>query len=317
MKSTNLENQRVKIINDIVLDLNSVQDTKNSYAIQRNIDFFKAIKTKTGYLNWLFNEAPKIDGSKILELTDFAIPRWNRQMHWELINLEKRRFPGLIRPLVNRILNIITSQNKPLIVAEFGSGGMEVVRQVITGLLDKNYKQKLTFVGIDLSDVVHQIAIKNLDELKKKNIIEIFKVEKLDKINLSSLVNRGNKQYNVILCKNDLFKLPESFSKYTFDIIFHSLFKHHFNEIDKKRLELISKEFGKIILEYDGYKSWPHIFLPHSITGWHDPVFLNATIFSDLRYYTKKEIKNNFKKNQIRFFRIGTYLLEKNINYKK
>ncbi|GEM_PF-858777 len=315
---TSFKINRSKIIDNVLSDLFSLKKTgyvANSYAIDENIIFFKAIKSFSGYIKWLFGRAPKIDGQKLLELTDFSLsnlPKWEIQMHKELISLEKKKFPGLIEPLVDRILNIIISSNKSLIVADFGSGGIEVVRQVIIRLVYNNYKHKVTFVGIDLSDAAHEVALENLQKLKENHIIDVFRIEKLDKQILNRLISTGNEQYKVILCKNDLFKLSDYFSEHFFDVIFHSLFKHHFNVRDKERVELVSERYGKIVLEYDGYKSWPHIIIPHALTGWRDPVFLNATIFSDLRYSTRREIRKATRKGHLRFFKIGTYLLEKN-----
>ena len=311
MISAELKNQRLKIIDEILADLYLLKKSdNNNYAIDENTAFFKAIKSKIGYTKWLFLKAFKIDSSKLLEFTDFAIPKWDRRMHQALVKLEKRKFPGLIKPLVSRISSIIISNTKNTLVADFGSGGIEVVRQVIVQLLNNHYGNAVTFVGVDNSNSAHEVAMENLKELTEKGVVDILKVEKLDQESLNDIIRKNRKQYKVILCKNNLFKISDCFYSRVFDIVFHSLFKHHFNKRDKEKLDGIGKQLGRIYLEYDGYKSWPHILVPHTLTGWKDPVFLNATIFSDLRYFTKKELKNNIKNGKINFYSIGTYLLE-------
>lgn len=95
-------------------------------------------------------------------------------------------------------------------------------------------------------------------------------------------------------------------------MVFHSLFRHHLNNPQKKQIDSVIKTIAKSSLEYDGYKSW-FVMIPQTIMVWRQPILLNATIFSDLRYSTKEEIRSRIKNRQkLSFFRIGTYLLESN-----
>ena len=47
------------------------------YAIAENIKFVEAMKSLPRYLWWLLTRAPKIDGARLLELTDFPVEEWD------------------------------------------------------------------------------------------------------------------------------------------------------------------------------------------------------------------------------------------------
>mgnify|MGYP001584098075 FL=1 len=102
------------------------------YAIEENIRFAEAMKSLPRYVWWLFTRAPKIDGSKLLELTDFPVEEWDVRMHGRLIEVERSKKIKLIKPLVDKISEFIFKENKPLILANLGAGGMEADRQVIS-----------------------------------------------------------------------------------------------------------------------------------------------------------------------------------------
>jgi len=306
---------RIEIINHVLGDLKKIKEEKsfdNIYAIDENISFFLSSKSIVTYFNWLFRKATKLDKYKLLELTDLPFPTWDQKMHLKLIELEKRKFPGLIKPLVDKIFNFINSNKKdsPLVLVNFGSGGAEVEKQVIKKLLDHNLDKSIIFISIDKSLVTHAIAKNNLKEFS--GIIDIEEIVNINEDILDKEIKFNVNKIKVILCQNDIFNLFKEFNNRKFDLIFHSLFKHHLNYEDKEKLDLISSNLAKNIIEYDGYKSWFHIVIPHTITGWHDPVFLNATIFSDLRYFTRHELKEK-KQNgwELSLFKVGTYALEK------
>ena len=67
-------------INEILKDLTDLKsrDFENVYAVDENIKFFEAMYSLPRYVWWLFKEMPKIDGSRLLELSDFhlvSLPR--------------------------------------------------------------------------------------------------------------------------------------------------------------------------------------------------------------------------------------------------
>lgn len=272
------------------------------YAIQENIKFAETIKSLPRYVWWLLTRAPKIDGSKLLELTDFPVEEWDVRMHTRLMEVEKNKKIKLIKPLVDRILKFVFEQNRPLILANLGAGGMEVDRQVISELIDKRYNKPIIFIGVDKSPITNKIAKENLNSLGKG--IEIFYIENLTKNRLEEIAE-ANKGVSVILCKNNIFNLGIEFPPKYFDLVYNSLFKHHLTEADKEKLDKTVNEISKKYLEYDGYRSWPHI-IPQSLVGWSNPVFLNGTIFSMLRYLKRNKINSQY----VSFFKNTAHYLK-------
>ena len=191
----------------------------------------------------------------------------------------------------------------------FGSGGMEVERQVIEHLLSNRIKTPVIFIGVDTSDATKIIAKENLKIFG--DAILIKEEENIDQDYLESLLKNVDIKPTIILCKNNIFTLLKVFRRETVHLIYHSLFKHHLSNSEKRDLDIVSEFLSKNSIEYDGYKSWFHIVFSHTIMGWHDPVFLNATILSDLRYFTKRELRQHVQRDRkLRFFAIGTYMLE-------
>jgi len=281
---------------------NDSQYDDRLYAIDENIRFAEAMKTLPSYAWWLLTRAPKIDGARLLELTDFPVEEWDVKMHGRLMEIERNKKIKLIKPLVDKISEFISRENRPLVLVNLGAGGMEVDRQVISHLLEKKYDKSIIFIGVDKSPVTNKIAKENLNSLGKR--IEIFDIEMLTKNRLEEIA-RSNKGVVVILCKNDIFNLNVEFPPKYFDLVYNSLFKHHLvQSSDKEKLDKIIKEISKKSLEYDGYRSWLHT-IPQSIVAWNNPVFLNGTIFSMLRYLRKENL--NFSK--ISFFKNTAHYL--------
>lgn len=304
--------KRNDVIDHIIKDLESLQDDRsfeNQYAVKENISFFNSIKSIPLYITWLIKKAPKLKRELLLELSDFPFPKWDREMHSKLIEIERKDFPGLVKPLVSRIVDLVTSKEHPAIILSIGSGGMEIERQVLEKLINSKYGKRIIFVAVDKSNIALEIAKENFRGIDSRIDIHEFKIldgRLLDKIKFSE-----NEKHTVIMCKNDIFDFKKDFNQYSFDIVFHSLFKHHLGGDEKKILDNILEDVSRCILEYDGYKSWL-LVVPQTITGWGHPVFLNAEIFSNLRYFEKKELLNQYKNQNIRFFKVGTYLLESN-----
>lgn len=278
------------------------------YAIEENILFLQSIKSLPRYVWWLLTRASKIDGSRLLELTDFPVEEWDVKMHERLIEMERRERPGLARPLRDRIFSFILKENRSLVLVNLGAGGMEVDRQVISLLIEKKYDKPIIFIGVDKSPITHKIAKENLNSLGER--IEVFDLDILTKNKLEEIA-RANKGVAVILCKNDIFDLSAQFPQKYFDLVYSSLFKHHLNTSDKERIDKIIKDISKKALDYDGYKDWPIIAL-QTLAGWNYPNFLNAEIFSNLRFKNKKNLVAFSKgRGNISFHRgAGFYLLE-------
>jgi hypothetical protein len=304
-------NNRKSRINEILKELNVLKNNcplSNRYAMEENIAFFQAAKTVFAYIRWLITRAGKIDKKELLELTDLQPDRCDREMHEKLIEVERRKSPGLIRPLVDQIVSlIISTEHRPLVITNLGCGGMEIERQVIRKLISEKHNRHIIFIGIDKSSVTQVIAMENLQDVKP--FTNIVQIENLDNEMLQQFYRKESGKFHVILCKNDIFRLDNFFPRKSFDIIFHSLFKHHLNDMEKIRIDAIAQRLAKYMLEYDGYRS-KLTLIPQTITGWNHPVFLNAAILSNLRFSTKKEIKTTAGKNsQLHFYKTGTYLL--------
>lgn len=278
------------------------------YAINENIKFAEAMKSLPRYAWWLLTRAPKIGGARLLELTDFPVEKWDVRMHGRLMEIERNKNIKLIKPLVDRILKFVFEENRPLVLANLGAGGMEVDRQVISELIDKKYDKPIIFIGVDKSPITNKIAKENLNSLGKG--IEIFDIENLTKNRLEEII-RTNKEIAVILCKNDIFNLGAEFPPKYFDLVYSSLFKHHLTEADKERLDKIIQNISKKSLEFDGYKNWLVVPL-QTLVGWNYPFFLNAEIFSNLRFKNKKSLIDfSGNKGKISFYKgTGFYLLE-------
>jgi len=251
------------------------------YAIEENVIFLKAIRSFPAYLKWLLTRAGKLDGARLLELTDFPVPEWDRKMHWRLIEMQKRDKPGLVKPLVEAIVEFVGQSGQNLVCANLGAGGMEVDRQVISRLLDSGFKKQLVIVAIDKSATTQEIAKENLAGIRDE--IELVEVVQLDKDKLETIKQQAKKNIIVVLCQNDIFELNQTFPNKYFDLVYHSLFKHHLTDQQKKEFDGVVKDISKNSFEFDGYWSKP-LLLVQSIFAWQHPIFLNGTVFSMLRY---------------------------------
>lgn len=302
-----LPQNRKKIIAEVLKDLELLKNNPsiNQYAINENIAFFEATKSIFSYIKWLITKASKIDGTRLLEINDL-LPKWDLTMHRKLIEMERRDFPGLITPLVKRVLEILLTANKPMVLVNLGCGGREAERQVISNLIINKYDNRLVFVGVDRSPTTAQLIKENFKDLFNK--VEFYEIDHLDNQKLQEIVKKQKKQFLIVLCKNDIFQLDKYFQRKSFDLAFHVLFKHHLNIKEKNALDDILKKVSVSVIEYDGYLSWNNM-IPQTIVGWNEPVFLNAEIFSHLRFLSKKELLDKHKNKKIIFTKIGYYLV--------
>ena len=279
------------------------------YAIKENIIFLKAARSLPAYIKWLLTRTGKLDGSKLLELTDFPVPEWDRKMHWRLIEMQKRDNPGLVKPLVEAIVDFVKKENRDLICANLGAGGMEVDRQVIRRLIDSSYNKRLVIVAVDKSETTREIAKENLASLNSE--IELIEVDQLTLEQLEETKQKTNKNIVVFLCKNDIFELDKTFPAKYFDLVYHSLFKHHLDDKQKRELDRVLDDLSNTILEYDGYLNKSVIVL-QTIVGWNYPNFLNAELFSNFRFKEKDFVLSYAKeRGDINFYSgLGQYLLK-------
>ncbi|KKW20164.1 MAG: hypothetical protein UY63_C0001G0069 [Parcubacteria group bacterium GW2011_GWA2_51_10] len=264
------------------------RNSSRAYAIAELERFLRAAHSPMAYAAWLIGHARKMDASLLLELTDFPYDPWDEEMHTELIALERREKPGLVRPLVKEISKTIIEANRDVTIASAGAGGMEVDRQVIEYLKRVGYTHRVTIVGIDMFESTHEIASRTLGATES---VSIERNSTLDSASVDAARARAHSQFTIILCTNDIFSLPESFPDGYFDLAYHSLFKHHLDGEQQRKLDDVLHRVSKTSIEFDGYKSWLHGII-QSIFAWHSPVFLNGTIFSMARYKTRAQIRS-------------------------
>ncbi len=283
--------------------------TDKRYAIDANIEFLRATRSFPQYVWWLVATAPKLDGAKLLELTDFPVEEWDIAMHTRLIEMERQPRPGLITPLVNAITRYIDVQKRDLVIANFGAGGMEVDRQVAQWAIGRAHPFKVTIVAVDNSPITRKIARKNLESLGADvAIVETGKVTEKD---IAELRAKTPQKVLIVMCTNDIFDLESSFSPAYFDVVYHSLFRHHLAPHQQKRLDEVIVALSKRHFEFDGFKYWP-VVIAQTIVGWSNPNFLNGEIFSNLRFHSKRDrVAYARPRGTITFFAItGFYLLE-------
>jgi SAM-dependent methyltransferase len=288
------------------------------YAIDENLLFLKAIQSLPRYFTWLVGHARTIDGARLKELTDFPVEEWDVAMHSRLMEIERNKRIKLGAPLREKILHYILNQEsnqqnsqktlKPLTIVNLGAGGMEVDRQVGECLLEKGYQGQVIFIGIDKSSTTHAIAKNNLKSFGNK--VTILEIDNLTEEKLAD-VKKNQKGIVYILSKNDIFTLEKSFSSNCFDMVYNSLFLHHLEPAQRGRIIEIMKKIAKKVLIYEGYRTWK-VIIPQTIVAWNYPIFLSATVFSNIRFNTKKEVQSAAKgKGNATFYGgTGHYLLE-------
>ena len=299
-----MKSKRLEKIEEIIKELKELKTESNGYAVVENIKFFEAIKSPLNYIGWLVFVASKIDKEKIIELNDFPKEEWEENLHRNLIKMERKRIPGMIEPLKRRIIEVIHTK-EPRLIINLGAGAMELERQVVESLLRTEYDKKITFVAVDRSAVAKRIGMENLADLQDR--IEIEQIDQLDK---DRLATNYKKNIRIFLCSNDIFELDKEFGNKFFDLVLFAKFKHHLREAQKVRLDTIIKTTSKQLLEFDDYRSWG-LLIPQSIATWKYPVLMNGAIFSRLRDYTRKELREERKTDErLEFFKNGSYLIE-------
>jgi len=96
-------------LDEIIADLRELEaaDPEAEYAIQENIAFFEAQRSVVKFAWWLVGRRRRLDVSRMLELSDFALPKWQSKLYEELARASRPEFPGLVRPLVDELIQLI------------------------------------------------------------------------------------------------------------------------------------------------------------------------------------------------------------------
>jgi len=304
--------ERTKEINDAIRKLESFKSdpayAKDAYAIDENIVFLKSIKNLAAYFGWLVSRPKKIVPASLLELTDFPVEEWDVKMHRRLIEIERNKHIGVGKPLVAKIVGFVLGEDRPLTLVNLGAGGMEVDRQAIAALPEKKYRHPMIVVGVDKSPTTQKIARENLASLGDG--VNIVERDHLTRQELDG-IKAANKGITVILCKNDIFDLDKEFPASSFDLAYHSLFKHHLASADRPRLDSLMKRLAPRAIEYDGYRTW-RVIVPQTVVAWNYPFFLSGTVLSNIRFDTATAVKERAASGRSLSFHPGTghYLLE-------
>ncbi len=306
----NMSNRNQEI-NDAISKLESFKAdpayAKDAYAIDENIIFLKSIKNIFSYIGWLIKRPKMIAPERLLELTDFPVEAWDLKMHRRLIDVERNKHIGVGKPLVDKILAYVESEDRPLTLVNLGAGGMEVDRQVIAALLEKKYSRPLVIIGVDKSRTTQKIAKENLGSLG--NGVNVIERDRLTRGELDAIkaVNAG---ITVILCGNDIFGLDKEFPAGSFDLIYHSIFKHHLPSDTRPCLDELMKKLSRTAYEYDGFRTW-QVIVPLTVVAWNYPFFLGAVVFSNIRFDKEPVVKARAGARILSFHKnTGHYLLE-------
>lgn len=300
----NTRDEQIKLILSELSNLHPKSDTEK-YAIEQNILFFKSIQSVFSYGRWLYGTRKHIRSKDLLEVNEL-LPDLDEIFHAKMAEIERRAHPGIIRPIVEYVTEFATnlSQGKRLRIASLGSGSMEVERQIIEQLQKTKNVKPLTIVGFDVSPNTRAFAAKNLSVLTNVRIVQ--EEIKLTEERLAVLERETQEPILVVISDNDIFALSSYFTPHAFDLVVTALFLHHLNEADRIRLVEQMRTFASRTLNYDGYKN--EIVIPIlSMTGWNSPVFLNAAIFSTIRFSDRAETLRLHTDTKIDFYGHGHY----------
>lgn len=291
-----LPSKRKKLIASIISDLEEYRlraPVSEHYGIDENSRFFRAIKHIPTFLYWAVVHSPSITADKLLEIADLELPHWERQLYKDLRWVERKNFPGLLRPLVNTL-----EACDARIFLDIGCGAMEVERQIILRDARRKTPRPRIFIGVDLSEtaleVIHATFKNHEDSVSIHNITSLSAKE------LSSFLDQKHVKHQILFLNADATKLALS-EHISVDVVYSSKFKHHLRNADKHTFDISIKPLAPIVMEFDDYRtafSW----VPLALTGWKRPILLNGALLSRLRQPAKNSLKKQTKTQTIRFF---------------
>jgi hypothetical protein len=286
---------RTQQIDEILKDLEGLKKRgfENQYAVDENIKFFEAMRSPFKYIKWLINEKPKIDGSRLLELSDFPLGhnRWEDMLQRELLKIEQWKFPDNLARFRKSMLGLLQhlKSDKRLILLNLGCGPMELERQIIKNYRANNNQQKIVFVGIDMSGASLSLAEENI----KSTNIPLEKVSSLGNTVLTELnAKHSGDQFYAVLFKGDAMKIDQYFKKGEVDILFYTKFRHHLTNNQRIDFDKMALNLSDHFVEDDLLNNLFMFTVPLiGRSQWKRPVLLNGGMFSALRCPVKKEIQ--------------------------
>lgn len=269
----------------------------HGYALDETVRLIESLSSVSRYLDWFAHRLPQLLPDRLLELNEL-LPEWDEPIHRQLLHIERNRWPGFIRPIVNRLALEIAAAGRPITIVDLGAGSMEIERQVISRL--RTQRLAVTFIGIDESASAHQHARDNL--ANSDTAIEIIQAP-LDQA--LDLARRPADDFRVILCQasaSAIAQLPHQ----SIDLLFHSFMRHHLTTTEQLALDASAAQVARRCLEYDGYHCRAHL-IPLSILTWHHPGFLAASLFSHARFPTRPQLRARHN-GRVKFFQNSCYL---------
>jgi len=286
------------------LESNLLYPSPEQFSIRENLFFFQSITNILSFFRWYFNKAILINKDEILEFNDFCDQHFSIEFLLSLTKLEQEKFPGIIKPFVKEVSNII-KYNPIFTILNWGAGSMKIERQLIELLIKNKNKKQYVFIGIDKSEASLFVAVTNYQRLE--SYVFFQQVDSISDVIISNIKQRTTKLYIVIFCNRDVFSLEEELISKKVELVISSFFMHHLSNSQKLKLYNLGIQMSDRIIEYDGYKSW-FVLIRQSIFTWRNPLLLNGVVFSNLRYLEKKRLKEIGLNCKIRFYFRGTYL---------
>lgn len=294
--------KRKATIDSILLDLEDllVTQTDGKKPIEENIRFFRATKHVVTFLLWQLFHAPRVNKDDLLELADLPIQRWEKQLYKDLQWVERKRFPGLLRPLTTYLAN-----KDAKIMLDIGCGSMEVERQVISLLnRDKSHKKRI-FIGVDNSPTALQMIEENFKN--KRDLVSIHSIRSLDRKDIAEHLDGELLKHRILFLHDSANNIVNEKHKYI-DVAFSCKFKHHLSEDRKKQFDISITNLAREAIEFDDYRtasSW----IPLAITAWRRPALLNGALLSRLRQPSKSELGQDERSHMIKLYNPpGSYI---------
>ena len=242
----------------------------------------KAARSVPGFLWWIAARRRRIDAARLLELADLGVPEWEEELYELLVRVERRGFPGLLRPLCDCLVQLALDERQTAFL-EVGCGPMEATRQVMERLANEGNAVPRVFVGLDRSPRAWEAIRRNFASADAQ-LLEIA-AESFDLGTLRRLAADSG-QTQVVFVRADIAAPPAGLR--AFDVSFSCKLRHHVRLEDRHRFDAWLSSVATVSVEYDDYRG-PLTWLGPSVVAWRHPVLLNGAILSQVRQPTKSE----------------------------
>lgn len=309
---------RAEVIEHVVRNLRQSLDDISRHGehyrkpLEENLAFLEAIRTFFGWARWAWGRARRLDPDSLLELADFPWLPYGPECTRQLIAVQRKTFPGLIRALVEaldfRILRLSRERGAGVTISvlEIGPGGCEVVRQLIERWRQRGSVPHVRFLCVEIDGQLVTVAIENLRVQLESGLLAF---ETISNGEVPSWVAAGQDGAPVklgYLTGAAVDVLPGLGER--FDLAFHSLMKHHIPTQQREVLDGLLVAAANEVIEYDCWRSLLS-FLGATHESWNEPLQLNAALFSTLRGSTLQQVMASRGDTwTVRVLKMGWYL---------